>query len=455
MKQWPVEVGDKATVSIESISHQGEGVGKIDGLTVFVPFSAPGDVLQAEVVSVKPNYARAVIHSIIKPGRRVEPPCPWFGACGGCSVQHLDYDDQLTFKTAVVKDALERIGKIDSLCVREILPTEPWNYRNKLQHPVAFLQGRLTIGMYRSRTNQLVPVEGCPIQMEPTNVVARKAAVVARETGITPWQGKEGLLRHILCRYGPATGQLMLVLVVSTLDFPLRQQLVKGLREQLPQVDCLVLNENNRPDNVILGSREEVVWGLGYITDKLGGLEFKISASSFWQVNSMGAELIVEKVREYAGLSGTETVLDIYCGTGSIGLNLAANAGQVIGIESNSRAVKDAKENAKRNDIENTSFHCGRAETLLPQLIERDISADVAVLDPPRKGCDARLLEAVAAAKPQRIVYVSCNPATLARDLALLKEKGYEIKEVQSLDMFPQTHHVECVVLMSRVVNKD
>mgnify|MGYP000934301273 CR=1 FL=1 len=443
-----VQSGQHLELTIENISHQGEGVAKHHGYTVFVPFAAPGDLVRAQVVSAKKDYARAVIKEVLQPGRRVEPKCRWFQECGGCNLQHLDYDLQLAIKTETVKITLKRIGGISPDIVKDILPTQAWSYRNKLQAPVATHRGQLTAGLYKSRSHDLVPVMECVIQEDVNNQTARQIANIARETGVTPWNEREqkGSLRHILIRHSQATGQALAALVVSTLDFSNRERFLKKLREEMPDLHSLVLNENPRPTNVILGDREEIIWGPGYITDEIGELTFKISSRSFWQVNPVGAEKIFQKVKEYAQLTGRETVLDIYCGTGSIGLFLADQATRIIGIESNLSAIEDARDNARMNGIDNAEFHGGRAEDLLPQMVQRGLKAEVIVLDPPRKGCEPSLLEAVAQARPLRIVYVSCNPATLARDLKLLAERGYLAREVQPVDMFPQTSHVECVV---------
>jgi 23S rRNA (uracil1939-C5)-methyltransferase len=447
-----VQPGQHLELTIENISHQGEGVAKYQGYTVFVPFGAPGDLVKAQVISAKKDYARAIIKEILQPGQRVEPKCPWFQECGGCNLQHLNYDIQLAIKTETVRTTLKRIGGISPDIVKDILPTRAWSYRNKLQAPVAMHMGQLTAGLYKPRSHDLIPVSECAIQEDVNNQVAKQIAIIARETGVTAWEEREqkGSLRHILIRHSQRSGLTLAALVVSVLDFPNRERFLKKLREEMPDLHSLVLNENPRPTNVILGDREEVIWGPGYITDAIGELTFKISARSFWQVNSAGAEKIFQKVREFAQLQGEETVMDIYCGTGSIGLFLADQATRVIGIESNLSAIEDARDNARMNGIGNAEFHAGRAEDLLPQMVQKGLKADVIVLDPPRKGCEPSLLEAVAQAKPLRIVYVSCNPATLARDLKLLAERGYLAREVQPVDMFPQTSHVETVVLIQR-----
>lgn len=451
MASKPVALGQVLRLSVNSVSHRGEGVGEAGGFTVFVPYTAPGDVAEVEVISVKPDYARALARRIIRPGNRVKPRCRWHGQCGGCSLQHLDYSIQLEQKTQAARATLQRIGGVDPGLVKGILPAEPWHYRNKLQNPVAYHSGQLTAGMYRPRSHDLVPVEDCAIQHPENTRLAQAAEHAARQAGVPPWQDNKGVLRHIVSRHSAATGQSLLVLVVSQLHFPQRDQLVGELKQLLPQLDSMVFNENPHITNVILGAREEVVWGPGHIIDQLNGLKFKISARSFWQVNTQAALAVYNKVREYASLSGRETVLDIYCGTGSIGLFLAQDAKEVIGIESNSKAVEDARHNAEMNNIHNARFHLGQAEKQLPRFVRQGLRADVIVLDPPRKGCAPPLLQAAADAAPQKIVYVSCNPATLARDLRLLAELGYGIREVQPVDMFPHTHHVECVVLMSRV----
>ena len=452
MSKLPLQPGQLIQLTIENITHQGEGVAKVNGYTVFVPSTAPGDLVNAEIISAKKTYARALMREIIQPGQRVEPRCQWYDQCGGCNLQHLSYQDQLKIKTENVKMTLKKIGGINPDLVLPALSTQEWNYRNKFQAPVAKYGGQPRAGLYKPRSHDLVPVSDCAIQHKVNNHLATDIANIARETGIIPWDERhmKGTLRHIVIRHSEATGQSLAALVVSSLDFPRRDQFLSKLRE-ISGLHSLVLNENPRPTNVILGDREEIIWGPGNIMDRIGELTFKISARSFWQVNSAGAEKIFQKVKEYAQLQGKETVLDIYCGTGSIGLFLADQATRVIGIESNLSAIEDARDNARMNGIDNAEFHAGRAEDLLPQMVQKGLKADVIVLDPPRKGCEPSLLEAVAQAKPLRIVYVSCNPATLARDLKLLEERGYLAREVQPVDMFPQTSHVETVVMMSRV----
>jgi 23S rRNA (uracil1939-C5)-methyltransferase len=448
----PLVTGQQVQLTIENITHQGEGVAKHDGYTVFVPYAAPGDVVSAEVISTKKDYARALIKEIIHPGQRIEPKCQWYDQCGGCNLQHLDYQHQLDIKTETVKTTLRRIGGIDPEIVMPTQATRPWNYRNKLQAPVANYKGQLTAGLYKPRSHSLVPVTDCAIQHEPNNRIAERIAIIARETGIVPWDERQnkGTLRHIVVRHSESTGQSLVALVVSALQFPGRDLFLRKLKEQMKDLYSLVLNENPRPTNVILGEREEKIWGPGYITDTIGDLTFKISARSFWQVNPDGAMKIYEKAREYAHLMGQETVIDIYCGTGSIGLFLARDAKNVIGIESNTGAINDAKDNATMNKIDNAQFHAGDAGVVLPKMVKEGQQADVIILDPPRKGCDQALLDAVVEADPQRIVYISCNPGTLARDLKILGGKGYEANEIQPVDMFPHTSHVECCCCLVR-----
>lgn len=446
----PVKVDELLEVTIESISYQGEGVAKFQGNTLFIPYGAPGDLVRIRVLSAKKSYARGLIEEILRPGQRIRAKCPWFEQCGGCNLQHLGYDLQLTAKTAGVRTTLKRIGGINPDIVGEALPTGPWHYRNKLQAQVGLEEDRLAVGLFAPGSHNLIPVEDCLIQRRSTNEYALIIADIARETGISPWDEKKqsGSLRQVIIRHSQATGETLAALVVSPLDFPNRAKFLDGLKKELPALNSLVLLENPHPAAAIPKNREEIVWGPGYITDKIGDLQFIVSARSFWQVNPEGTKVVYDKVKEFAQLTGKETVLDIYCGTGSIGLYLAARADRVIGIESNPWAVRDAQKNALLNKIEKAKFYKGKAEDLLPQMVRAGLKADVIVLDPPRKGCEAPLLEAVASVKPERIIYVSCNPATLARDLNILVEKGYPVREVQPVDMFPQTYHVEMCVLL-------
>ena len=443
-------------LTITGLGSSGEGVGKINGFTFFVPGALPGERVQAQVALVKKSYGQAQLKKVLVPSPdRVKPPCPVYEQCGGCQLQHLSYEAQLAMKRQTVVDALERIGHCKNLTVEETLASpEAWNYRNKMQVPAA--QGRnhtLHIGCFAQGTHRVIDVKDCLIQQQANNKIA---AVVRQwmETYKIPAleeDARTGIVRHIMGRVGVKTGEVMAVLVTNQPMVPHLKDLVKALREQVPGFTTLVQNLNTRHTNVILGLKNKVIYGPGVIHDKLGNFTFAISPLSFFQVNTLQAERLYETALLFAALTGKESVIDAYCGTGTITLFLAQKAKRALGIEIVPAAIRDAKQNAKDNHITNADFICADAAKELPELVRDGNKPDVIVLDPPRAGCEERVLEAIAKVRPQRVVYVSCNPASLARDVAILQEKGFVLRKVQPVDMFPHTSHVETVVLMSKV----
>lgn len=454
-KKAPIQVGDSVTLKIVDLTNTGEGVARCQGFTVFAPGGLPGDEVQATVISVKKTYGRALPKRILDPSsHRITPKCPVYDACGACQLQHLDYESQLAYKRQWVADALARIGKLEGVPVHPTLPMqEPWRYRNKAQFPVGRDGQAIIAGAFRQRTHQVVDVGDCLIQHPLASQVLQALKELATSYGLSVYNettGK-GLLRHVLVRVGFHTQEVLAVLVTTATPFPQQRQLAQALQERVPQLVGVVRNINNRRTNVILGPQMEILAGRDYLVDRLGGLQFQISARSFYQVNPLQTEVLYQTALDYAGLTGTETVIDAYCGIGTISLFLARAAKQVIGIEVVEPAIIDARRNASINNIKNARFLVGRAEQVLPRLAADGTRADVIVVDPPRAGCDKQLLQTMAQMQPARIVYVSCNPTTLARDLAYLSHVGYHVQAVQPVDMFPHTAHVECVVLMSRV----
>ncbi|MBR2215480.1 MAG: 23S rRNA (uracil(1939)-C(5))-methyltransferase RlmD [Selenomonadaceae bacterium] len=451
-KNIPVTVGQVCTVKIESMGESGEGVGRYQGFTLFIPQALPGEDVTATVTAVKKNYALGRLQGIITaaPGR-VEPPCPHYPRCGGCQLQHLSYPEQLKVKRQKVKDALRHIGGLPNVPVLPVLGGEPWHYRNKMQFPVGKTQGKIVLGCFAAGSHQIIDTPACLIQQEYNNELATVMRRLIAELKITVYNEDKhtGLLRHVMGRVG-SDGELMAVLVTATEKFPQAKMLVKKLREALPQLASVQQNIQTYHNNVILGRETKLLWGKPTISDRLGDLRFNISPRSFFQVNTAQATTLYGQVLAYANLHGREEVIDAYCGTGTITLFLAAKAGRVYGTEIVSTAVQDAKKNARDNRLKNVEFLLGDAKHLLPTLQKKGLRADVIVTDPPRAGCDAAVLTAFAQMHPRRIVYVSCNPATLARDLKILQGLGYQTKEVQPVDMFPQTTHVECVALLTR-----
>ncbi len=448
----PVKKGDNIELQIAGLGSSGEGVGRYDGFTVFVHGALPEETVQAEIILVKKNYAIGKLIKIITASPdRVEPVCPVYAECGGCQLQHLSYAGQLRMKQQQVKDALTRIGHLDTEVLLVIGCSNPWNYRNKMQFPAASgAEGKISIGCYAAATHSVIDTGSCMIQKEANNEVLTTVRKWMQRYGISAYDEKtgKGLVRHVMSRVGVHSGEVMAVLITSAYDIPHKKELIEWLTKYVPNLVSVVQNINKKPTNVVMGSKTRVLYGRPTINDSLGALNFNISAQSFFQVNSEQAEKLYNKALEYAALSGTETVVDVYCGTGTISLYLAKHAGKVYGIEIVAPAIEDAKKNAQDNNCHNAEFILGDAADRLPQLLAEGVKPDVVVVDPPRAGCEQKVLKAIADVEPQRIVYVSCNPASLARDLAYLSERGYKAMTAQPVDMFPMTSHVETVVVV-------
>lgn len=453
-REKPVKEGGTYALDIERMGDGGEGIGRIEGLAVFVEDAVPGDRVEVEITQVKKNYARGRLKKVVRQSaQRVRARCPMALECGGCQIQHMDYEWQLRHKRQKVEDHLKRIGGLEGILVRPVLGMkEPWRYRNKAQFPVGRGPQGIVTGFYARQTHDIVDMDDCIIQHEINSRVIKEVKEYMEAYGIAPYDETtgEGVIRHILTRIGFMTGEIMVVIVAARRYFPGNEELVERLREAVNGIKSIILNINNRRTNVILGQECITLWGQDYITEVLGNLKFRISPLSFFQVNPAQTLVLYNKVLEYAGLRGDETVIDAYCGTGSISLFLAQGAAKVYGIEVVEAAVQDARANARINGIENAEFIVGLAEEVMPRLYEQGVRPQVVVLDPPRKGCETALLDAVVSMQPERVVYVSCNPATLARDLKYLDGRSYKAVEVQPVDMFPHTAHVECVVEIQR-----
>ena len=439
---------------IDDLGTRGEGIGKIDGFTVFVPGALPGEKIRWQAAEIKKNYAVGELREILLPSpNRIVPRCSRFPACGGCRLQHLAYDAELALKQKRVEETLRRVGKIDA---PQILPVkgaaDPWRYRNKMQFPVGRDQNKLLIGCYAAGSHRIIDTDECLIQKQGNNEIIAALRQVVRRCNLSVYDEKNcrGILRHVVGRVNEA-GEIMLVLVTATENLPRRSEVITALRENLPRM--IGLQQNIQPDksNVIMGSKTKLLWGKATITEKLGNFVFNISPRSFFQVNTAQAKILYDTAREFAALTGRETLLDAYCGTGTVGLYLATAAKKVIGVEIVASAVEDARENARLNGIENAEFMAGDAAKLMPELLRSGLKPDVIVLDPPRSGSDETFLAAAAKMRPARIVYISCNPATLARDVAFLKNHGYEFGMAQAVDMFPQTMNIETVTLLTAV----
>lgn len=462
----PFQKNEEVTVDIIGLTHDGEGVGRADGYTLFIQGALPGERVRAKVMKVKKQYGYARLEEIVlKSPSRVEPPCGIYKECGGCQLQYFDYPAQLEWKRQHVVDNLMRIGKLnvigeanregavisEGIIVHETVGMdEPWRYRNKAAVPVGISSkdGELLAGFYARGSHRIIDMDDCLIQHNDNDEVIRIVKRIGRELGASPYDEEtgRGVLRHVMARTGVVTGEIMVVLVTNGKKLPSADLWVQRIREELPAVKSIVQNVNERNTNVIFGDETKVLWGSEVIYDELDGIRFAISARSFYQVNPVQTVELYRIAVEYAGLTGSETVIDAYCGIGTISLFLARQAGRVYGVEIVPEAIEDAARNAALNSIENASFEAGPAEVVIPRWREEGITADVIVVDPPRKGCDPALLETILAMKPERVVYVSCNPSTLARDLRVLEDGGYRTAEVVPVDMFPWTVHVECVV---------
>ena len=445
---------DEITLEITALTSQGSGVGRFNSLAVFVEGTAPGDIILAHIILVKSSYAVGIIKKIIKPSKhRIECDCSVSSSCGGCSYRHIDYAEELEIKKQRVADAFSRIGGIDTP-VKEILSGKSTSrYRNKAQYPLALTaEGKTLIGFYAKKSHRVVDCRDCLLQPKEFEKILRVIEHWAAQYGITIYSEKErrGLLRHIYIRKGFKTNQIMVCLVVTSRLVPKSEKLVEALLKENKNIKSIVLNVNAENTNVVLSKNCITVWGDDYIEDELCSLRFRISPLSFFQVNPDGAEILYKKAAEYAALTGEETLLDLYCGTGTIGLSMAKDAKKVIGVEIISQAIENTKENAKLNNIKNAEFFCDDASGAAKRISESKTKIDVLVLDPPRKGCSRDVIEAAVKMNPKRIVYVSCDPATLARDCLTFKELGYISREITAVDMFPRTVHVETVVLLTK-----
>ena len=446
---------DVLTVEIEDIGHDGAGIGKVDGYTLFVKDAVIGDVVEVKVMKAKKNYGYAKLLKIITPSAsRVEPLCPYAKQCGGCQIQMMSYEEQLRFKENKVRNNLKRIGGFEEIPMEPILGMKnPFYYRNKAQFPVGYdKEGNLITGFYAGRTHSIINNRRCYLGVSENELVLNQVLDWMERNHISAYEEEsgKGLIRHVLIRYGFTTKEVMVCLVVNGAGIPAKEDLIEGLRT-IPGMTSITISSNTKQTNVIMGEKITLLWGQTYITDFIGNIQYQISPLSFYQVNPAQTKRLYETALEYAGLSGDETVWDLYCGIGTISLFLAQRAKQVYGVEIIPAAIEDAKRNARLNQIENAQFFVGKAEEVLPEKYEKEqIYADVIVVDPPRKGCEESVLDTMVQMEPKRIVYVSCDSATLARDLKYLCERGYEMKKVKAIDQFPQTEHVETVVLLSK-----
>ena len=451
---------DIVVIKIEDMGTEGDGIGKAEGFPLFVKDAVIGDEIKARIVKVKKNYGYGRLEEILTPSPfRATPRCTYNRQCGGCQLQSLSYDKQLEFKQQKVRNNLLRIGGFSAEELERIM--EPivgmedcWHYRNKAQFPIGTdKQGNPIAGFYAGRTHTIIANTDCALGVSENKEILEAVLLWMRSYRIPAYEetSGKGLVRHVLIRKGFTSGELMVCLVINGRKLPKAKELVEAL-VQIKNMTSVSYSVNEKNTNVIMGTEIVPLWGKETIQDAIGDISFSISPLSFYQVNPVQTKKLYELAVEYAQLTGKETVWDLYCGIGTISLFMARRAGRVYGVEIIPQAIRDAKENAERNGIKNAEFFVGKAEEVLPEKYAREgISADVIVVDPPRKGCDEKCLETMLKMRPERIVYVSCDSATLARDLKLLREGGYEPVRVRTVDQFPMSVHVETVVLLSKV----
>ncbi|MBR5559130.1 MAG: 23S rRNA (uracil(1939)-C(5))-methyltransferase RlmD [Oscillospiraceae bacterium] len=446
------------SLSISGVTSEGNGIGRCDGMAVFVPYTVPGDQLMAKVVKVNKSYAYAIAERMTRPSNlRVDPVCPVFGKCGGCALRSLSYEAELSIKEDWVRQDLRRIGK----CEPNMLPIIPSpnadRYRNKALIPVAVgKDGRAVSGFYAPRSHRVLPCADCLLQPEEFAPITAAVLEYAEQCGVAPYDEEKhtGTLRHIFLRKAEATGQIMVVLVVTKFGLPRTDLLVEKVRTACAQVSGVLLNRNDAVTNVIMGTDTKLLWGSEVISDVLCGVKLNISPLAFYQVNRQGAQLLYQEAARMAGLSGNELLLDLYCGAGTIGLSMAGQVRELIGVEIVPQAIENAKTNAAANGVTNARFMCADAGQAAARLAEEGLRPDVVLVDPPRKGCSLETIEAICAMAPQRVVMVSCNSATAARDVELFAQRGYKAAQARAVDMFPRTANVEAVILLTKKGSK-
>lgn len=446
----PVVKNQEYELEITDITSEGQGIGRVDGFAVFVPKTAPGDRVQVRIVKVKSGYAFGIVTKILTSSpQRCTPACPHAATCGGCQLMHITYPAQLAMKKKTIQDALERIGGIRTDVKTVIGMETPFRYRNKMVFPIGKdKSGKIVCGFYRERSHDIVPLTDCLLGDASNQDILQAVLCYMQENGVSPYDeiSHTGVVRRVFTRRSRATGEWMAVVSVNAKTLPNTKRLVELIRAAVPNVTSVILNHNCKRTNLVLGAENTILFGKDAIEDKLCGLWFSISPHSFFQVNPLQTEKLYQTAMDLANLQGGETVLDLYCGIGTISLLAAKQAKHVIGVEIVPQAIENARENAKRNNIENVEFYAADAQALVPRLIGDGIQPDAVILDPPRKGCDADTLSAIVASGAKKVVYVSCNPATLARDVRVLAEAGYTAETVVGVDLFPWTHHVETVV---------
>lgn len=448
---------DDIRLEITAFTSQGSGIGRFEQMAVFVDGTAPGDLITAHIIKVKKNYAIGKVQKFHKKAPfRIESDCEVDSRCGGCAYRYITYEKELEIKRQGVNDAMKRIGGIDIECEDILHIEKPENYRNKAQIPVGIsAEGKIIAGFYSKKSHRIVDCDDCKLQNKDFSLIIKAVKKYIYENPVTVYNEEtgEGLIRHVYLRKAVKTQQIMVCIVINGNSIPKKDRLIESLLATGLGIKSVVLNKNKKDTNVVLGDECEIIYGSEFIEDELCSLRFRISPLSFYQVNPEGTELLYGKAKEFAGLKGDEALLDLYCGTGTIGLTMAESVKQVIGVEIIPQAIENAVENAEINGIRNVRFICDDAKGAAKTLYDEGIRPDVIVVDPPRKGCSREVLETVSRMAPERVVYVSCDPATLARDCGIMKELGYNTERLCAVDMFPRTVHVESVALLRRQSN--
>ncbi|WP_294395477.1 23S rRNA (uracil(1939)-C(5))-methyltransferase RlmD, partial [uncultured Clostridium sp.] len=450
-----VEKDKEYIFNIEALGYEGEGIAKIEGYPVFIAGALIGEKVKVNITKVKKNFAYGRLVEILEESpKRKKPECSIYNMCGGCTLQHLSYDGQLDYKFTRVKDCIRKIGGLDDSIVKYPIGMENmYRYRNKVQFPVGMVNGKLSIGFFSEKSHEIIDMDTCFLQDKKSEEIIRIIREWMINYSIMPAKKdgkffKKGIIRHIVVRKAFRTNEIMVILVTTNKKIPYIDKLIEDLNSSMPDIKSIVQNINDKDTNLVMGYECINLYGEDYICDYIGEYKFNISPLSFFQVNPVQTEVLYNKALEYANLNGNEIVFDAYCGTGTISLFLSQKAKKVYGVEIVPQAIDNAKVNAEINNINNAEFYVGKAEEIIPRLIGDGIIPEVIVVDPPRKGCDSKLLDALGKAEPRRIVYVSCDPSTLARDLKYLENEGYKAVEVQPVDMFPMTKHVENVALL-------
>ena len=453
MNKIPVSPEEKYEILINNVSHQGEGIGRVENFAVFVPGAIKGEKIEVKITEIRKNFARGELEKIILPSlNRVKPPCPVFNLCGGCHLQHINYKKQLEMKKEIVENVLSRIGN-QNIDVMPIIGMEiPWRYRNKGHFHLARENENITLGFYQSKSHDLVPVSQCLLFSQNINSLIKYLEKELTRQKITIYNHKtdKGNFRGIVLRESKYTGEIMIIFITREERWYLDENFLNNLIIAFPQVVSLCQNINKNPKMALFGKDFRILKGKTFIEDHIDSFKFKISPSSFFQVNVLQTEILYKKILEYANLSGKETVIDSYSGTGTISIYLAGKAKKVYGLELQKGAVRDAWANGELNNLSNLKFISGKAESWLYKWIQRGEKAEVIVIDPPRRGCSREVLKNIIKIKPEQILYVSCDMPTLARDIKYITQNGYNIEEVQPIDMFPHTSHIECLVHLTK-----